>query len=64
MNTKKNNYLWYLIFLLFIWLYDDQFYMTNATPDKVIPEITLTTANSIHGNITLKDLYTLLFHKN
>lgn len=27
----------------------------NATPEKVIPAITLTTANSIHGNNTLKN---------
>lgn len=38
-----------------IWLYDDQIYMTNATPEKIIPAVNLTTANSIHGNIIFKD---------
>lgn len=63
MNSKKTiiydtEYSYYLT------LWWSILYGSNATPEKVIPAVTLTTANSIHGNITLKDKYTLLFHKN
>lgn len=53
MNIKKkllyNTFYSYLFDSLKINLHD-----SNATPKKVIPAVTLTTANSIQGNIIFK----------
>lgn len=54
MNIKKkllyNTFYSYLFDSIKINLHD-----SNATPEKVIPAVTLTTANNIQGNIIFKD---------
>lgn len=34
MNSKKNDYLWYLVFLIFTWLYHDQYMILLQYPKR------------------------------